>query len=48
MRGLSKDPDPEEPGFGLSPKGMICFSGVGKILNPNLEIRNKFKYQMYE
>ena len=33
-------------GFGLSPEGMIYAKVIGKIGNPNIEIRNKFKYQI--
>jgi predicted small lipoprotein YifL len=29
-----------------SPEGMIYANAIGKIRNPNIEIRNKFKYQM--
>jgi hypothetical protein len=33
-------------GFGLSQDGMIFVDATGEIQNPNIEIRNKFKYQM--
>jgi len=38
--------DPKRAGFGLNPTGMISAKAIGKIQNPNIEIRNKFKYQM--
>jgi hypothetical protein len=31
------------PGFALSQEGMIYANAVGKIRNPNIEIRNKYQ-----
>jgi hypothetical protein len=43
---LCKESGSKGPGFGLSPEGMIYANAIGKIRNPNIEIRNKFKHQM--